>query len=42
VEQLKQCFHQFGDHYEPAMTVVVVQKRINARIFMKVTKLFSE
>lgn len=38
VEQLKQCFDQFGDHYEPAMTVVVVQKRINARIFMKVTK----
>ncbi|XP_071132212.1 piwi-like protein 1 [Mytilus edulis] len=38
VEQLKQCFRQFGDNYNPTMTVVVVQKRINARIFLKTNR----
>lgn len=36
VDQLKTCFKQFGDNYMPSMTVVIVQKRINARIFIKV------
>jgi len=33
VQQLSECFSFFGDHYEPKMAVVIVSKRINARIF---------
>ncbi|XP_069123522.1 piwi-like protein 1 isoform X1 [Argopecten irradians] len=35
VEQLKGCFSQFGEDYQPRLGVVIVQKRINARIFLK-------
>lgn len=33
VKQLSECFVQFGEAYEPKMAVVIVSKRINARIF---------
>ena len=33
VQQLSECFGLFGEKYEPKMAVVVVQKRINTRIF---------
>ena len=32
-EQLSQCFGMFGQTYEPQLAIVVVQKRINTRIF---------
>ncbi|XP_060067150.1 piwi-like protein 1 [Ylistrum balloti] len=35
VEQLKGCFSQFGEDYQPRLGVVIVQKRINSRIFLK-------
>ena len=33
VQQLSECFALFGESYVPRMAVVVVQKRINTRIF---------
>ena len=33
VQQLSECFALFGAGYQPRMAVVVVQKRINTRIF---------
>jgi len=33
VDQLKSCFTHFGDNYAPTLAVVIVQKRINSRIF---------
>ena len=36
LEQLKRCFSHFGEEYMPALGVVIVQKRINTRIFLKV------
>lgn len=33
VPQLSECFHNFGADYNPKICVVVVQKRINQRIF---------
>lgn len=33
VQQLSECFSLFGESYEPKMAVVIVSKRINARIF---------
>jgi len=33
VEQLSDCFALFGESYKPKMAVIVVQKRINLRIF---------
>ena len=33
VPQLSECFTLFGETYQPQMTVVVVQKRINTRIY---------
>ena len=33
VPQLSECFALFGETYQPQMTVVVVQKRINTRIY---------
>lgn len=35
VQQLQQCFGNFGGEYSPKLSVVIVQKRINARIFLK-------
>lgn len=35
VQQLQQCFGNFGGEYTPKLSVVIVQKRINARIFLK-------
>nr|XP_022317079.1 piwi-like protein 1 [Crassostrea virginica] len=35
VQQLEQCFGNFGGEYNPKLCVVIVQKRINARIFLK-------
>ncbi|XP_038222567.1 piwi-like protein Ago3 [Zerene cesonia] len=35
IPQMKVCFSSFGDVYEPMLTYIVVQKRINTRIFMK-------
>nr|NP_001107667.1 seali [Strongylocentrotus purpuratus]ABY58155.1 seali [Strongylocentrotus purpuratus] len=32
-EQLSQCFSMFGADYKPQLCIVVVQKRINTRIF---------
>ncbi|XP_020903024.2 piwi-like protein Ago3 [Exaiptasia diaphana] len=34
VEQLSECFALFGEAYVPKMTVIVVQKRINTRLFL--------
>ena len=36
VDQLKKCFGHFGEEYTPDLAVVIVQKRINTRIFLKV------
>lgn len=33
VEQLSECFALFGEAYVPKLTVIVVQKRINTRLF---------
>nr|ANZ54961.1 piwi 2 [Fimbriaphyllia ancora] len=33
VQQLSECFTLFGEAYHPKMAVVIVSKRINARIF---------
>ncbi|KAL3877253.1 hypothetical protein ACJMK2_034986 [Sinanodonta woodiana] len=38
VEQLKTCFTNFGEDYNPTMAVVIVQKRINTRIFLKTSR----
>ncbi|XP_062594439.1 piwi-like protein 1 [Saccostrea cucullata] len=35
IQQLQQCFGNFGGEYAPKLSVVIVQKRINARIFLK-------
>ncbi|XP_038061502.1 piwi-like protein 1 [Patiria miniata] len=32
-EQLTSCFEMFGETYKPSLTIVIVQKRINTRIF---------
>ncbi|KAK3727509.1 hypothetical protein QZH41_018372 [Actinostola sp. cb2023] len=34
VEQISECFALFGEAYVPKMTVIVVQKRINTRLFL--------
>lgn len=34
VEQLSKCFSHFGDNYSPVLTVIIVQKRVNTRIFV--------
>lgn len=34
VQQLSECFVSFGEAYHPKMAVVIVSKRINARIFV--------
>ncbi|XP_076360622.1 piwi-like protein Ago3 [Tachypleus tridentatus] len=34
VEQVSSCFQHFGESYEPTLSVLVVQKRINTRIFL--------
>ena len=34
VEQLSKCFSHFGDSYSPVLTVIIVQKRVNTRIFV--------
>ncbi|KAI0210741.1 Piwi-like protein 2 [Lamellibrachia satsuma] len=36
VKQLSECFALFGETYEPRLAVIVVQKRINTRIFARV------
>ncbi|CAH1795347.1 unnamed protein product [Owenia fusiformis] len=33
VSQLAECFPVFGEEYQPKLTVVIVQKRINTRMF---------
>lgn len=33
VPQLSECFALFGESYQPQMAMIVVQKRINTRIF---------
>ena len=38
LDQLKRCFSHFGEEYMPSLGVVIVQKRINTRIFLKVRK----
>ncbi|XP_072944718.1 piwi-like protein Ago3 [Epargyreus clarus] len=35
IPQLKVCFTLMGQTYEPTLTYIVVQKRINTRIFLK-------
>jgi len=35
VPQLAECFSNFGTDYAPKLVVIVVQKRINQRIFLK-------
>ena len=35
VPQLSECFANFGTNYAPKLVVIVVQKRINQRIFLK-------
>lgn len=35
LDQLKRCFSHFGEEYMPSLGVVIVQKRINTRIFLK-------
>ena len=37
VQQLSDCFALFGEDYKPKMAVIVVQKRINMRIFAAVS-----
>ncbi|XP_022111916.1 piwi-like protein 1 [Acanthaster planci] len=32
-QQLSACFEMFGETYKPSLTIVIVQKRINTRIF---------
>ncbi|XP_071808284.1 piwi-like protein 1 [Asterias amurensis] len=32
-EQLSSCFEMFGETYAPSLTIIIVQKRINTRIF---------
>lgn len=36
VQQLKRAFKNFHPDYQPASAMVIVQKRINTRIFLKV------
>ena len=36
VQQFSDCFALFGESYKPKMAVIVVQKRINMRIFAAV------
>ena len=38
VKQLSECFALFGETYEPRLAVIVVQKRINTRIFARVVR----
>ena len=33
VQQLAECFKEFGPDYRPRMGVIVVQKRINTKLF---------
>lgn len=33
VSQLAACFHTFGESYQPKLAMVIVQKRINTRLF---------
>ena len=40
VPQFKECFHNFPD-YNPKLVVIVVQKRINQRIFAKTVRTIS-
>ena len=40
VDQLKKCFSHFGEDYNPPLGVVIVQKRINTRIFLKVSTIY--
>jgi len=35
VPQISSCFSMFGENYQPKLAVVVVQKRISTRIFMR-------
>ena len=35
VAQLQSCFASFGEAYQPKMAVIVVQKRINTRVFLR-------
>lgn len=35
VDQLRRCFSHFGEDYVPKLSVVIVQKRINTRIFSR-------
>ena len=37
VQQLSECFGFFGEDYKPKMAVIVVQKRINMRVFAAVS-----
>nr|AWH61378.1 putative piwi-1 [Actinia equina] len=41
VEQLSECFALFGEAYVPKLTVIVVQKRINTRLFQSESRVFS-
>ncbi|GAB1601208.1 piwi-like protein 1 [Argonauta hians] len=34
VEQLSKCFQHFGDNFSPLLSVIIVQKRINTRIYI--------
>ena len=36
VRQMVEAFSTFGEDYNPKLTVVIVQKRINTRIFAQV------
>jgi aubergine-like protein len=38
VKQLEECFTHFGEAYQPKMAVVIVQKRINTRIFLNAVR----
>ena len=37
VEQLRSCFSRFGEEYNPKLSVVIVQKRINTRMMAHVS-----
>ena len=41
VPQLSECFALFGESYQPQMIMIVVQKRINTRIFSFEVRWFS-
>lgn len=43
VEQLRTCFPAVGESYQPKLGVVVVQKRINTRLFsVQVSQEFTD